>query len=334
MNNPELPFQILSELAGQEEPNPATLADITAAADILDETDCREPSEDRLKALNVIKAAQDRITPKVYTDFCLAGLTVSPEELPAIYDEYPALYWYDRTFSKVLAGVKEEVVPEGHTVLWHVYNMGYVIKTSKHCFAIDLHHRRAEELVPYLDFIAVTHNHDDHYTERFVKAMNREKKPVITNFFANANYPMTDNESGYFKGPERTFELGDITISTYESDHNPKLRRFMQPVEFVCGKEPNACVILSSGDTCNAQQLKYHSPKLDFYIVHPYVGLKVDEAANLLNPKMTLVSHLEEFHHRIDQWRWTWRQGYEAARKIWNTGHDAIVPACGDKIVY
>ena len=65
----------------------------------------------------------------------------------------------------------------------------------------------------------------------------------------------------------------------------------------------------------------------------PY-GLKVDEAANLLNPKVTLVSHLEEFHHRIDQWRWTWRQGYEAARKIWNTGHDAIVPACGDKIVY
>ena len=108
----------------------------------------------------------------------------------------------------------------------------------------------------------------------------------------------------------------------------------MQPVEFVCGKEPNACVILSSGDTCNAQQLKYHSPKLDFYIVHPYVGLKVDEAANLLNPNVTLVSHLEEFHHRIDQWRWTWRQGYEAARKIWATGHDAIVPACGDKIVF
>ena len=164
--------------------------------------------------------------------------------------------------------------------------------------------------------------------------MNREKKPVITNFYPNAAYPMTDNDSGYFKGPERTFAIGDITISTYESDHNPKLRRFMQPVEFVCGSEPDACVIFSSGDTCNAQQLHCRSPKIDFHIVHPYVGLKVDEAANLLNPKVTLVSHLEEFHHRIDQWRWTWRQGYEAARKIWNTGHDAIVPACGDKIVF
>ena len=77
MTNPELPFEILSELAGQEEPTPATLADITAAADILDETDCREPSEDRLKALNVIKAAQDRVTPKVYVDFCLAGFLSS-----------------------------------------------------------------------------------------------------------------------------------------------------------------------------------------------------------------------------------------------------------------
>ena len=110
MTNPELPFQILSELAGQQEPNPATLAEITAAADILDETDCREPSEDRLKALNVIKAAQDRVVPKTYVDFCLAGLTLSPEELPAIYEEYPAWHSDDKV---ILPGGPWDPMREG-----------------------------------------------------------------------------------------------------------------------------------------------------------------------------------------------------------------------------
>ena len=334
MTNQDLPFEILSERAGVEEPTIPTLADVVVAADILESTSCSQLTTERLHALNVIKGVQDRVTSDVYVDFCEAGLTLTAGELSDTYAKYPALYWYDRAFGKVLKEVQQESVPAGGTVLWHIYNMGYVIKTAKHCFAIDLHHRRSEELIPSLDFLAITHNHNDHYTIRLAQKMNRSNKPVITNFYPNDGYNVPYPDNGYFKGPEHTLHIGDITVTTYEADHNVKLHNFVQPVEITCGTEENACVIFSSGDTCDAKQLKHHSPKIDFYIVHPYVGLQVDEAANLLNPAVTLVSHLEEYHHAIDKWRWTWRQGYEAARKIWDTGHQAIVPVCGDKIVW
>ena len=334
MTTPNLPFEILSDRAGVEEPTAPTLADVATAADTLESTTCSQPTAERLRALNVIKGAQDRVTPDVYVDFCEAGLTLTADNLSDTYARYPALYWYDRYFEKVLKEIQQENAPAGRTFLWHIYNMGYVVKTAKHCFAIDLHHRRSEELIPYLDFIAITHNHNDHYTICLAQKMNRAHKPVITNFYPNDGYNVPYPDNGYFKGPEHTLHLGDITVTTYEADHNVKLHNFVQPVEITCGAEENACVIFSSGDTCDAKQLKPHSPKLDFYIVHPYVGLQVDEAANLLNPHCTLVSHLEEYHHAIDKWRWTWRQGYDAARKIWNTDHQAIVPVCGDKIVW
>ncbi|MBR0460293.1 MAG: hypothetical protein IJJ26_13745, partial [Victivallales bacterium] len=327
-------FDILSERYAEQEPEAPMLADVTAAAEVLEGTDCQAPTEERFRALNVIKGAQDRVEPADYAAFCLAGLTLSQEQLASTYESFPALYWYDRAFAKVLAEVRETTVPAGETLLWHIYNMGYVVKTSTQCFALDLHHRRAEELIPYLDFLAITHNHGDHYTVRLAMAMNRAHKPVITNFFANDGYNVPFPENGYCKGPERSLRLGDITINTYEADHNVKLHAFVQPIEVKCGDSPDACVIFTAGDTCNAKQLHSRSQKIDFFLVHPYVGLKVDEAARLLQPRVTLISHLEEYHHPVGNARWTWRQGYDAARKIWETGHDAWVPVCGDKIPF
>ena len=64
----------------------------------------------------------------------------------------------------------EIVKVTGRPAVWFIYNMGFVVKTAKSLFAIDLHHRRAELLAPKLDFALITHNHGDHYTERFYKA--------------------------------------------------------------------------------------------------------------------------------------------------------------------
>ena len=63
-----------------------------------------------------------------------------------------------RAFDQVLHGVRSETPAPGEVILWHLYNMGYVVKTDRHCFGIDLHHRRDVELVPDLDFLIVTHN--------------------------------------------------------------------------------------------------------------------------------------------------------------------------------
>ena len=334
MNALTLPFSVLSNLDGKPEPTSVSLDDVVQAADSLCRTDCFNPTEERLKALNVMKSAIDRIDPQTYVDFCEYGIRYPKENLPKFYEEHPALYWYDKSFDRVLEGVKNASVPEGQIFLWLVYNMGYVVKTPTKCFAIDLHHRRAEELVPFLDFCCITHNHDDHYTIRFATQMDHGGKPVLTNFWPNAGYPQTDAAAGYSKEPTRTLDFGDVVVTTYESDHNAKLRKFVQPVDIHCRTGNKTCVIYSSGDSCNPQQLRIAAEKPDFWIVHPYVGLDIAEGARRLRPAMTLCSHLVEFHHHIDKWRWTFRQGYDAAQKVWNEGLDAVVPVWGDRIVF
>ncbi len=301
-------------------------ADLDKAVDTFYSTGCTAESPERLGAMRTVQAALDAITPADYKQFYLRGLEIPADELRGIYEKHPGLHFYDRAFEKVLNEVKTEKVAPGDVVIWLVYNMGYVVKTSKHCFGIDIHHRRAEELVPYLEFLLVTHNHPDHSTLRLQYAMNAAGKKVYSNFFPSYG--------GYSKEPFRKVQHGDLTVYSYESDHNANLRKFMMPFEIVCGPEESDCVIFSSGDSCNAKQLKPTSKRVDFYLVHPYVGLDVVEAQTTVHPEVTLVSHLQELHHPFDKWRWSYENGIWAANLIRKAGRTAWVPVWGEKIVW
>ena len=92
-----------------------------------------------------------------------------------------ALQRLDDAFDKVLMEVKAAVVTD-KPAIWLVYNMGVIVKTKETCFSIDLKHRRAPEIAPLLDFALITHNHGDHFTEGFYKAMNGAGKTVLSNF--------------------------------------------------------------------------------------------------------------------------------------------------------
>ncbi|MBQ7650790.1 MAG: hypothetical protein IJS15_07515 [Victivallales bacterium] len=334
MNVTQIPFECLSPLDGMQERNIVNLKEVQKAADVIYATSCFEPTKERMDALNIMKAALDRIEPDTYKTFYNRGRNIPAKELDSIHKQLPALWWYDDSFRKILHELLFTPVDEGDVILWHIYNMGYLIKTHSHSFAIDPHHRLAEDLIQYIKFAGVTHNHGDHYTIPFAFGMNGGHKLFITNFFPNDGYPGFYENAGYSKGPKRTLKVDDITINTFETDHNNTLSRFVQPIEIHCGEGDKACVILTSGDTNNAKQLQDCAKKPDFYIVHPYVGLDVAEAARILQPKMTLVSHLQELHHPLGGARWTWRQGYDAAKKIWEAGYDAVVPAWGEKIVW
>ena len=88
-----------------------------------------------------------------------------------------ALQRLDDAFDKVLAEVKSTVVTDRPAV-WLVYNMGVIVKSKEACFSIDLKHRKAPEIASLLDFALITHNHGDHYTGEFYKAMNGAGKTV------------------------------------------------------------------------------------------------------------------------------------------------------------
>lgn len=320
----------LESAACGEEPASAvpSLEEVRKASGVLLASDCVRESLRGSEAQRILQTALDSITPEDYARFYLNGSNWSQKELVKIYREQPAFFWYDAAFDKVLREVRSESVAPGEVKLWLVYNMGYVVRTPGHCFCIDLHHRRAEELLPYLDFALVTHNHNDHYTADFLHAMVSADKKVYSAFWPS--------KGGYSKEPERELRLADdLTVMIGESDHNSELRRFVTPFEIVCRTGNDTCVILHSGDTCDAKQLHPRSTKVDFHIVHPLVGLDVRESArDTVRPAVTLISHLLELHHKFDKWRWSFAIGYEEADLVRSVGKTAWVPMWGEKIVW
>ena len=66
--------------------------------------------------------------------------------------------FYQSALDKVLDEVAHTSVDYGSVALWHLYNMGYVVKTPSHTFGIDIKHRDAAMLAPVLEFLCITHN--------------------------------------------------------------------------------------------------------------------------------------------------------------------------------
>ena len=75
-----------------------------------------------------------------------------------------------------------------------------------------------------------------------------------------------------------------------------------------------------------------YNSEVDVFIVHPRVGLVVTEAQKIVNPRLTLISHLLEMHHYHDQWRWSYDVGFDELEKSRAAGRAAAIPMWGDRI--
>ena len=244
---------------------------------------------------------------------------------------YVALARLDAAFEKVMSEVKTTVVTDRPAV-WFVYNMGVVVKTCEALFSIDLCHRRACEIAPLLDFAIISHNHTDHYTKRFYGEMDgRLHKTVINNFTDNYGAAFNKGVCGFSRG-KRTFRMKDVTIRTYESDHNEFLRGFTMPVEVEC----NGYSIFHVGDTHNVDELK-PSRRPDLWIHHAYCwgqGPESGRGAAHLKPRVTVVAHLQELQHPRGCARWTWKDGEVAKAAAEKAGsRHVLVPLWGDRIM-
>ena len=271
----------------------------------------------------------DGVTPEVYTAHYERGSALDPAECERTVAEFPALGRYEDAFEKVVRKVRETEVA-GHPLVWLVYNMGIIVKTRKTLFSVDLQHRRAEELAPLLDFALITHNHLDHYTQRFLYAMNRvERKTVVSNFCDNYGAHFGGRHPGGYTRAVKTFEFGDVTVRTTYTDHNDYLVDFTTAFEIVA----DGLTIFHSGDCSNAAKLKPLCPNPDLWFVHPYCGMKAVDGAAAVNPKVTVVAHLNEMSHAKGRARWTWAQGEKAKAKLEAAGYRAVVPLWGDRIV-
>lgn len=269
-----------------------------------------------------LQAEIDAVTPSDFRAYLGA-----PRETVFDAAKSPAFARLDAAFDKVrreLAATKVTDTP----AVWLVYNMGVIVKTAKSCFSIDLMHRKAEELADQLDFALISHNHLDHYTEAFYRAMDRAGKVVVSNF--KDNYGVR-NKGGFGGGgytrAVKTFGINDVTVRTTLTDHNAYLVDFTTAFEIQAGKS----VIYHTGDCSNLEKLK-PSKRPDLWIVHPRCGMKVGPAAKHLKPKLTVIGHLNELGHARDKWRWTYADGLQDAESAKAAGVRAIVPTWGERL--
>ena len=211
-----------------------------------------------------------------------------------------ALVRLENAFDEVLRGLHETNVGDVPAV-WSVYNMGFVVKTRRSAFSIDLVHRRAAELAPFLDFALVTHNHDDHWRPDFYRAMNGAGKTVVSNFLDNygtVNWakkaPARYRGCGFTRA-EKVFQIKDVEIRTSLVDHNDCLIDFTTAFEIRIGD----WTISHTGDCGRKSERKLRTAwgRPDLWLFFPGCGIDVARAVRRIRPKRLVFGHLWELCH-------------------------------------
>ena len=304
---------------------PVSDPEFDAALKTIEETSMMD-DERRIEALRVIQRAINLMQPA--PQFLDAMREASPaKKVKAALDKFPVMRWYERAFDRVLEEFKRTKPDGDKPAIWYLYNMGVVVKTKTCAFGIDICHRRAPELAPFLDFVLVTHNHGDHFNMGLLKKMTAAEKPVISNFLLAWNW--------YCREFEKTFKIKDVTIHCTAADHNKYLPYAVTNFEVVCGDGPDAFTLFHSGDCHRADHLKPRG-KPDVFFGHCAIGLNFMTAAQTTMPaKLFVPLHHQELGHLVGRWRCVAFEDepLKIVRSLRAAGFKAAMPVWGDRIV-
>jgi L-ascorbate metabolism protein UlaG (beta-lactamase superfamily) len=304
-----------------------SLEDVKKAVAIIDSTSIFD-YEKRKSAYDLLQQSIYSMKDyKPYCDHVAKSEGRSKDELNNLYKSYPALWWYDHAFEKVLKEFKEAKVVGNKPCIWYVYNMGVIVKTKTLSFSIDLCHRKAKEFAPYLDFALITHNHGDHQNSSYTTAMAMNAKPVISNFILMPKY--------YFKGSERTYEFEGIKVHVSQADHNKHLPDAVMCFEIEIGNE-NPFVVFHSGDSHKHTQFKPKTKSPDVFMGHCAVGLNLNKAWQSTMPaKLMLPLHHQELGHLGGRWRCVGfhEEPAKYLKSLTDLGAKTAIAAWGDRIV-
>jgi len=299
-------------------PAPSTNTIETVMSQLLDNTSCFNPDETRMKLIDEVQKYGDACSKADYDSY----YKVSSASESAKLENNTILGYYKKALQRVVREMQSTNVPQGKIVMWHLYNMGYVVKTPSHCFGIDIKHKDAAELVPYLDFLCITHEHLDHYSAELNAAMKVAGKPVYSNFVDN-EYKIT--------GKKTIKAVDDIEIVASLGDHSASLKNFCVTYQIDCGADTGHKVIYHIGDTYNASQLSKTKP-VDIFIPHSGINMNFTQAMNKIDPKVTLMSHVMELSHAIDNYRWPYDKAFDRVKAV--DPHVAYVPVWGEKMEF
>ena len=276
-------------------------------------------TRDRLFAMYQMQDYMDSLSNTTFNKYLKADEATRRE-----MEKGTVLRYYQMALEKVLRELPKTKVEKGTVAIWHLYNMGYIVKTPTQCFAVDIKHPEGSRLVPYIDFLLITHKHGDHFTDALNKAMTDAGKKVYANW-ETEKYPLTNLKD------TRELQIGEIKIRTELTDHNVQMPNFVITYLVDCGADTDNVVFYFTGDTNNTDQVVPGGP-VDIFIPHILVGLDVEKAAAQVDPYWMFSSHLHELGHKLTLWRWSYFDGFDISHETHRK--NVFVPCWGDKIVY
>lgn len=257
-------------------------------------TDPLGMSDERYSLLTTIEGYSNLFTRDDFQSY----LTLSDEAAAAVEQNNPIMSIYAYAFDSVLDQVKNAVVEDGTARIWMLYNMGYIFKTPSACFGVDINHRYAVELEPYLDFICVTHSDADHKALDLMQAMVNSGKPVLSNFYTAC--------SAYCSQVPSSYKLGDISISTCLTDESATEIETTTCYRINCGASGGGFEFMHVGDS-NFQASQYtpvQGGTLDLLILRTGNAAEANilgTGKGQVDPDCIFLSHQIELRHYISQ---------------------------------
>ncbi len=275
---------------------------------------------------------------QAYADKCLSSyfsIYLNSTEQTSLNMEKadPILVYYRSAFDRVLEELKNTTAENGTSHIWQLYNMGYIVKTPSGCFGIDISHRWAKELAPYMDFLCVSHNHQDHYSTELINEMMALGKPVISNYLQNDSYPYTS------KTPA-DYSIGKFKIHTSITDHNNSgLSDFVSVFYIECGDDSGDFSLIHTGDS-NFRAEQFTNIGSHVSVLIPRYAPNALTENNIIGtgtgqttPEYVLLSHILELAHSdTDSSRWSLEMALERASKI--NCEQTYVPMWGEKLTW
>ena len=241
----------------------------------------------------------------------------------AMENSVPILYYYRDAFDTVLDDLQNTEQPKDSVTIWFLYNMGVIVRTPSGCYGIDVNHRWADQLEPYLDFICVSHNHNDHTSSTLMTTMRNKGKPIISNFYTSDDRYCSTNSA--------TYQIGNFSIRTDVTDHDINLLNFVT----VFRVESDGFSILHCGDS-NFVPNQYVNTRgkvnlLIFFNTESVIGNQII-SPDIISPDYVALSHFIELRHKIyvSPRRYPLTSGLNAIPII--NCENTILPMWGEKL--